>query len=255
MGVVNLTQDSFSGDGCGADLHQALLNAQYQLDAGADILDIGAESSRPGALPVSERDEISRLSPVLREISRWGVPISVDTCKPAVMEMALDEGASMINDIGGVSSADSLKILAVRSCGICIMHMQGVPGTMQNAPSYQSVVDEVRDFLGGRVAACMSVNIALDRIVLDPGFGFGKTMEHNLELFHALTATSVQDLPLLIGVSRKSFLGEITGRRVGERIPASIAAAMLAAQKGAKILRVHDVAETRDALAVLAALQ
>ena len=255
MGIVNLTPDSFSGDGCGADVRLAIEHARLQLDAGADILDVGAESSRPGAIPVSEAEEIDRLRPVLREITRWGLPVSVDTYKPSVMSMALDEGATMINDIGGLTHSQALSVLAGYDCGICVMHMQGVPGTMQQAPIYGDVVAEVQAFLVGRVTACIEAGIALDRLVLDPGFGFGKSLEHNFELFRALTAMNVLDLPWLVGVSRKSLLGGITGRTIGERMPASIAAAVLAAQKGAKILRVHDVAATHDALAVLAALQ
>lgn len=255
MGIVNLTPDSFSGDGCGADLCLAIEHARQQLDDGADILDVGAESSRPGAVSVSEGEEIRRLRPVLREITRWGVPISVDTYKPSVMRMALDEGAAMINDIGGLTNQQAMSVLAEHNCGICIMHMQGIPGTMQQAPSYEDVVAEVQRFLADRVAACMEARIAPDRLLLDPGFGFGKSMEHNIELFRALTAMNVNDLPWLVGVSRKSLLGGITGRSITERMPASIAAAMLAAQKGAKILRVHDVAATCDALAVLAAFK
>ena len=255
MGIVNLTPDSFSGDGCGADARLAIEHARLQLDAGADILDIGAESSRPGAIPVSEEEEINRLRPVLREITRWDLPISVDTYKPSVMSMALDEGATMINDIGGLVHSQAIAVLAGYDCGICVMHMQGVPGTMQQAPVYENVVDEVRAFLTDRVAACMDAGIARERLVLDPGFGFGKSLDHNLDLFRALTAMNVLELPWLVGVSRKSLLGGITGRAIGERMPASVAAAMLAAQKGAKILRVHDVAATRDALAVMAALQ
>jgi dihydropteroate synthase len=255
MGIVNLTPDSFSGDGCGANSHLAIEHARQQLNEGADILDVGAESSRPGALPVSEEEEMRRLRPVLREIAHWGVPISVDTYKPSVMTMALDEGAAMINDIAGLTHPQAIGVLAERNCGICIMHMQGAPDTMQQAPIYGNVVAEVQGFLADRVAACMEAGIAIDRLLLDPGFGFGKSMEHNFELFRALTAMNVNDLPWLVGVSRKSLLGGITGRAIGDRIPASIAAAMLAAQKGAKILRVHDVGATRDALAVLAAFK
>lgn len=255
MGIVNLTPDSFSGDGCGTDAAQAIKHARQQLDAGADILDVGAESSRPGAVPTSVDEELRRLRPVLREIGTWGVPISVDTYKPAVMSEALDLGAAMINDIAGLTDPQAINILRQSDCGICIMHMQGVPGAMQQAPYYDNVVMEVQRFLADRVAVCVAANIARSRLVLDPGFGFGKTLEHNFELFRALSAMNVSDLPWLVGVSRKSMLGGITGRTIGERMPASVAAAMLAAQKGAKILRVHDVAATRDALAVMAALQ
>jgi dihydropteroate synthase len=255
MGIVNLTPDSFSGDGCGNNVAQAIEHARQQLDEGADILDVGAESSRPGAIPTVLEEELRRLAPVLREICTWGVPISVDTYKPAVMSEALALGASMINDISGVTQSEVIDILSQSACGICVMHMQGVPGTMQQAPSYDNVASEVQAFLSARVAECIGAGISPNRLVLDPGFCFGKSPEHNFELFRALTVMNVGELPWLVGVSRKSMLGEITGRATGKRVAASIAAAMLAAQKGAKILRVHDVAATRDVLAVLAALE
>jgi len=254
MGIVNLTPDSFSGDGTGGDVARAIRHARHQLDAGADILDIGAESSRPGAIPTPEVEELRRLIPVLREVSGWGVPVSVDTYKPAVMRAALEAGATMINDISALSHPGALDIVAASDCAVCLMHMAGEPGTMQQAPRYDDVVCAVRDFLDARVNLCRAAGIADSRIVLDPGLGFGKTLAHNLALFRALTATGVDELPVLIGASRKSMLGAITGRPVEGRMAASIAAALLAAQKGAKILRVHDVAETIDALAVLAAV-
>ncbi len=255
MGIINLTPDSFSGDGCASDLGLAVEHARQQLDAGAQILDVGAESSRPGALPTPLDEELRRLRPVLREITTWGVPVSVDTYKPEVMRVALELGASMINDISGFQNPQALAAVAESDCALCIMHMQGEPGNMQQAPHYDDVVSEVECFLAERVTACMASGIRLERIVLDPGFGFGKTLEQNFELFRALTAMNIKDLPWLVGVSRKSMLGGITGRPAGERMPASIAAAVLAVQKGAKILRVHDVAATRDALAVMAVLQ
>ena len=255
MGIVNLTPDSFSGDGMGSDVDRAIRHASHQLDSGADILDIGAESSRPGAIPTPEDEELRRLIPVLREIVGWGVPVSVDTCKPAVMRAALAEGAAMINDISALRHPDAMAVVAASDCAICLMHMRGEPGTMQNAPDYSDVVREVREFLAARVAAVRAVGIDDCRLVLDPGFGFGKSLQHNLALFRALTAAGVDDLPMLVGVSRKSMLGAITGRPVEQRLAASIAAATLAALKGAKILRVHDVAETSDVLAVLAAIE
>jgi dihydropteroate synthase len=255
MGIVNLTPDSFSGDGTGTDVDRAIRLARRQFEAGADILDIGAESSRPGAIQTPEDEELRRLLPVLREIVDWGVPLSVDTCKPAVMRAALDAGAAMINDISALRHHGALAAVAGSDCAICLMHMQGEPGTMQVAPHYDDVVREVRDFLAERVACCRAAGIDANRLVLDPGFGFGKSQEHNLALFRSLTATASDDLPLLVGVSRKSMLGTITGQPVGRRVAASIAAAVLAVRNGAKILRVHDVEETRDALAVLAALE
>jgi len=254
MGIVNLTPDSFSGDGTGGDVARAIRHARHQFDAGADILDIGAESSRPGAIPTPEAEELRRLIPVLSEVSGWGVPVSVDTYKPGVMRAALQAGATMINDISALSHPGAVDIVAASDCAVCLMHMAGEPGTMQQAPRYDDVVGAVRDFLDVRVSLCRAAGIADSRIVLDPGLGFGKTLAHNLALFRALTATGVDGLPVLIGASRKSMLGVITGRPVEGRMAASIAAALLAAQKGAKILRVHDVAETIDALAVLAAV-
>ena len=255
MGIVNLTPDSFSGDGTGLDVDHAIRHARHQIDAGADILDLGAESSRPGATPTPEDEELRRLIPVLREITAWGVPISVDTYKPVVMRAALEAGGSLINDITALGHPDAMNIVAASDCGVCLMHMSGEPGTMQRAPQYGDVVRDVREFLAERVARCREAGIADNRLVLDPGFGFGKTLEHNLALFQALTATGTDELPLLVGVSRKTMLGAITGRPVDQRGAASVAAALLGALKGAKILRVHDVAETKDALAVLAAIE
>jgi dihydropteroate synthase len=255
MGIVNLTPDSFSNDGLGSDVERAVAQARFQFEAGADILDIGAESSRPGAIPTPEAEELRRLLPLLERISAWGVPVSVDTYKPAVMRAALAAGASMINDINALRHPDALYSVRDSNCAICLMHMQGEPGTMQASPQYQEVIAEVRRFLSQRVDACLAAGINSDRLVLDPGFGFGKTQAHNLTLFRALTAQAIELFPLLVGVSRKSMLGGITGRPVGERLAASVVAAVLAVQKGARIVRVHDVAATKDALAVLAALE
>jgi dihydropteroate synthase len=255
MGIVNLTPDSFSGDGLVGNVERAVQHARQQYEAGSDILDIGAESSRPGAIPASEEDELRRLLPVLKEVADWGVPVSVDTYKPAVMRAALEAGATMINDITGMIHREALSVVAESDCAVCVMHMQGDPGTMQQTPHYQDVVTEVNSFLAEAVERCRQLGIADERIVVDPGFGFGKTLDQNLALFSALTAAGIGGFPVLVGVSRKSMLGAITGRSVGERQAASVAAALLAAQKGAKILRVHDVAATRDALAVWAAIE
>lgn len=254
MGIVNLTPDSFSGDGLVGDVDRAISHARQQYDAGSDILDIGAESSRPGAIPTSEADELKRLLPVLKEITTWGVPVSVDTYKPAVMRAALAGGASMINDITGMTHPEAIAAVAGADCAVCVMHMQGEPGTMQQSPSYDDVVFEVRQFLSSAVSRCRQAGIADERLLLDPGFGFGKTLEHNLALLNKLTAVSIENLPLLAGLSRKSMLGAITGRPVGQRLAASVAAALIAAQNGANILRVHDVAATKDALAVWQAI-
>lgn len=255
MGIVNLTPDSFSGDGVVGDIERAIEQGRMQLEAGSDILDIGAESSRPGATPTPEGEELRRLLPVVREMATWGVPISVDTYKPAVMRAALAAGATMINDITGMRHPDSIAAVAGSDCAVCIMHMKGEPGTMQVSPEYCDVVTEVRSFLASAVDRCRRSGIADQRMVLDPGFGFGKSLDHNLALFRTLTAASIDSLPVLVGVSRKAMLGAITGRPVEQRVAASVAAALIAAQKGAKILRVHDVAATRDALAVWTAIE
>ena len=254
MGIVNLTPDSFSGDGFSNDAQRAITHARRQIDAGADILDLGAESSRPGAIPATLDEELGRLLPVLDALSDCGIPVSVDTYKPEVMRAALVHGASMINDIYALRMPGAMQALAGSACAVCLMHMQGEPLTMQQSPSYGSVLEDVRDFLAERTAMAVAGGIAADRLVLDPGFGFGKTLEHNLELLRGLSDLSINGLPLLAGISRKSMLGAITGRKTDQRLAASLAAALLAVQRGAQIVRVHDVAETRDALAVLSAL-
>jgi len=250
MGIVNLTPDSFSGDGLAGSTAQAIAHARAQIAAGADLLDLGAESSRPGAQPTTLDDELARLLPVLDALSGCGVPISVDTYKPEVMRAAIAAGAAMINDIYALRMPGALDAVAASDCGLCLMHMQGQPLTMQQNPAYDDLLGEVRHFLAERVAAAEAAGIARDRLVLDPGFGFGKTLAHNLALLRHLPAASVSDLPVLAGLSRKSMLGAVTGRDVGERLPASLAAAVLALEGGARILRVHDVAATRDAVAV-----
>ena len=254
MGIVNLTPDSFSGDGLAANLDLAVEQARKQIDAGADLLDIGAESSRPGAAPTSRAEERRRLMPVLEALGDCGIPISVDTYKPEVMREALAHGASMINDIYALRMPGALDAVARSDCAICLMHMQGDPLGMQDGPAYTNVVSTVRAFLEARVAVAAAAGIAKDRLILDPGFGFGKTLEHNLELLRHFAQLSIAGLPLLAGISRKSMLGAITSRPVDRRLAASVAAAVLAVQRGANIVRVHDVEETRDALAVRAAL-
>ena len=255
MGIVNLTPDSFSGDGLAHDIAHAIDHARSQLEAGADLLDIGAESSRPGAIPTPEDEELRRLLPVLREITRWGVPISVDTYKPRVMAAALKAGATMINDICGMENPEALRVVAGSDCAVCVMHMQGEPGTMQQAPSYRNVVEEVRQYLAEARERCAEVGVSDERLVLDPGFGFGKSLEHNLAMFRALDQFEQEGLPVLVGVSRKTMLGTLTGRPVEQRQAASVAAALLAAQRGASIIRVHDVAATKDALTVWRAIE
>jgi dihydropteroate synthase len=250
MGIVNVTPDSFSDGGRFLDPRAAVAHAHQLIGEGADILDIGAESTRPGARPVSAREEIERLAPVLDALRDAPLPVSVDTMKPEVMRAALDRGASMINDVAALAAPGALDAVAASDCGVCLMHMQGEPRSMQAAPHYDDVVREVKEFLAVRVAVCERAGIARERIAVDPGFGFGKTLEHNLELLRGLPQLAQLDLPLLAGWSRKSSLGKITGRGPQDRLAGSLAAALLALQRGARILRVHDVKETRDVIAV-----
>lgn len=255
MGIVNLSDDSFSGDGLRGDIDAAIAQGRRLVDEGAHILDLGAESSRPGAAPVPAQQEIDRLLPVIEALHDCGVPLSIDTVKPEVMRVALAAGADMINDIAALRAPGALDIVAASTAGICLMHMQGEPGTMQEDPHYVDVVAEVADFLAERVAAAEAAGIALSRIAVDPGFGFGKTLEHNIALLRRLDELVVPGLPLLVGFSRKSMLGLLTGRPAPERIYAGVAAHVLAVMRGARIVRVHDVAATRDALAVLQAVE
>lgn len=250
MGIVNLTPDSFSGDGFATDTARAVDHAKRLIDEGADLLDLGAESSRPGAPATPLADELDRLLPVLEALRECGVPLSVDTYKPEVMRAALAAGADMINDIYGLRQPGAIEAVAGSRCGVCVMHMQGEPRTMQHEPAYRDVCTEVTAFLATQAERLIAAGVARERLVLDPGFGFGKALAHNIALFRALPAMTAGELPVLVGVSRKSMLGLITGRAVGDRQPASIAAALLAAQAGAQIVRVHDVAATRDALIV-----
>ncbi|WP_130480930.1 dihydropteroate synthase [Sphaerotilus mobilis] len=249
MGIVNVTPDSFSDGGRGAA--EALAHAERLLDEGAEILDIGGESSRPGAPAVSLADELARVLPVLRGALTLGVPVSVDTCKPAVMRAALDLGADIVNDIRALQEPGALDLVAAHPrCGVCLMHMQGEPRSMQAAPQYVDVVAEVADFLWARAEACRTAGIAAARITLDPGIGFGKTVEQNFALLPGQRSLLALGYPVLAGWSRKSSVGAVTGRAVGERVHGSVAAALAAVQHGARIIRVHDVAATVDALAV-----
>ncbi len=248
MGVVNITPDSFSDGGKFLDPKAALTHARRLLEEGADLLDIGGESSRPGAQPVSEEAELERVLPVLSELK--DVPVSVDTRRPAVMRAALAAGASMINDIDALAAPGALDAVADGDCAVCLMHKKGDPATMQQDPRYADVVGEVKQYLSTRIAACEIAGIERDRITIDPGFGFGKTVEHNFALLKRLSELVALGVPVVAGWSRKSTLGSITGRPVGERLAASLAAALLALQGGATILRVHDVKETRDVIAV-----
>ena len=255
MGVVNITPDSFSDGGMFADTERAIAHAQRLIGEGVDILDLGGESTRPGAAPVSLEVERRRVLPVLEALASGGVPVAVDTRKPELMREAIAAGAAMINDVTALSGPGALAAVARAPVAVCLMHMQGDPATMQANPDYRDVVREVRDFLAQRVAVAEAAGIARNRIVVDPGFGFGKTVEHNLALLRSLREFSSLGGALLAGLSRKAMLGKLTGREPRERVHASVAAALLAIQNGAHIVRVHDVAATRDALAVWQAVK
>jgi dihydropteroate synthase len=255
MGVVNVTPDSFSDGGQYLDPAKAIARARRLIEEGADLLDIGGESSRPGAQGVSADEELRRILPVLRDLRSAPVPVAVDTVKPDVMRAALAEGAAMINDIGALRAPGAVEAVAASDAGVCLMHMQGEPRTMQQSPSYRDVAAEVRAFLEERAAAAEAAGIARERIVIDPGFGFGKKPAHNLELLRRLGEIASLGYPVLAGLSRKSTLGAITGRPPLEREAASVAAALLAVEGGARIVRVHDVAATKDALAVWSAVR
>ncbi len=248
MGVVNVTPDSFSDGGKFFAPQAAVAQARKLLAEGADLVDIGGDSTRPGASPVSENEELGRILPVLEALH--DAPVSVDTRRPAVMRAALAAGASMINDVEALRAPGALEAVASSGCGLCLMHMQGEPQTMQKAPRYGDVMREVGDFLAARIAACEGAGIARERLVADPGFGFGKTLEHNLALLRRLPELSRLGVPLLAGWSRKSSLSRLTGRGPDERLAGSLAAALLALLGGARILRVHDVKETRDTVLV-----
>jgi dihydropteroate synthase len=250
MAIINLTDDSFSGDGLRGDVTAALRRAETALEDGADLLDIGAESTRPGCAPVTEAQEIERIVAAVEALSDLGAPLSIDTMKPAVMRAALLAGADMVNDINGFSASGAVDAVAGSRCGLCVMHMQGEPRTMQHRPSYDDVVTEVADCLSGQVKALTAAGVARERIVLDPGFGFGKNVDHNYSMLKHLARFAVDGLPVLAGLSRKSMLGIITGKTVGERLIASVTGAALAVEHGARIVRVHDVAATREALQI-----
>jgi dihydropteroate synthase len=253
MGIVNVTPDSFSDGGRYVDAERAIAHARQLVAEGADLLDIGGESTRPGARPVSAEEEIERVLPVLAGARELGVPVSVDTMKPAVMRAALAAGAAMINDVNGFRAEGAWAAVADSDCALCVMHMQGEPRTMQAEPHYADVVAEVTAFLVERIHAAEAHGIARARLCIDPGFGFGKTLAHNVALFRALPRLAAL-APVLVGVSRKAMLGALTGRPVEQRQAASVAAALLAAQAGAAILRVHDVGATVDALKIRHAL-
>lgn len=250
VGIVNVTPDSFSDGGRFASTQAAIDHGLQLAQDGADILDVGGESSRPGAAPVAVEAEKRRVLPVVEALAQAGHVVSIDTRKPEVMQAALDVGAVMVNDVMALRAPGALDVVAASQAAVCLMHMQGKPQTMQHTPVYQDVVQEVKSFLDARVAACVEAGISQERIVIDPGFGFGKTLAHNLALLKNLAQLTVGEVPVMVGMSRKSMLGAITGRATGERMYAGIAAHMLALMQGARLVRVHDVAAMCDALAV-----
>jgi dihydropteroate synthase len=255
MGVLNVTPDSFSDGGRFSAPEQAVAHALAMAGEGAALLDVGGESTRPGAAPVSTAEELERVIPVIEALLASGAaPLSIDTAKPEVMLAAAEAGAELINDVQALRAPGALEAAAASGCGVCLMHMQGEPRTMQAAPAYDDVVEDVYAFLATRIEACAAAGIGLDRIVVDPGFGFGKSLAHNLSLMRHLDRFTRLGVPVLVGVSRKSMLGAVTGRPVGERLAAGLALATLAVSAGARIIRSHDVAATLDAVRMTAAV-
>ena len=254
MGIVNVTPDSFSDGGKFNTTDKAIQHALTLVEEGADILDIGGESTRPGATPVPLDEELKRVIPVIQGLRDVGVPLSIATYKPEVMRAAIEAGADMVNDVCALQEPNALEIVAPSQVGICLMHMQGRPQTMQADPHYDNVVQEVAEFLASRLKAAEQAGIDRSRIVLDPGFGFGKRTAHNLTLLNEMQAIQALGQPLLVGLSRKSVLGQVLGSNVDERLHASIAASVISVMKGANIVRVHDVKPTVDALKIVAAV-
>jgi dihydropteroate synthase len=255
MGILNVTPDSFSDGGRFASLPAAIEHAERMAAEGASIIDVGGESTRPGALEVDAAEELRRVIPVIERLAATlGLPVSVDTRKAEVMQVAIQAGASMVNDVSALGGRGALDCVAGTDVGVCLMHMQGEPRTMQQSPDYADVVAEVRDFLRARVARCITAGVDPARIVVDPGFGFGKTLEHNLALLRGLPHIAADGVPVLIGLSRKRMIGELTGQPEGDRLAGSLALATLAAQNGARIVRAHDVGATVAVLRIVAAV-
>jgi dihydropteroate synthase len=255
MGILNVTPDSFSDGGRYLEPARAVDRGRRLRDAGAAILDIGGESTRPGAAPVSVQQELDRVLPVIEALApELDIPISIDTSKPEVMRAAVRAGAGMINDVNALRAAGALEAAAAAAVPVCLMHMQGEPRSMQQAPQYGDPVAEIKSYLAARLAACEQAGIARARLLIDPGFGFGKTLQHNLALLAGLQQFAALGVPLLVGISRKSMLGSLTGRDLEQRLAGSVAAAVLAVERGARIIRAHDVAATLDALAVTQAV-
>ncbi len=253
MGVLNITPDSFSDGGQYLTIDKAISRAQLMIDQGADMIDIGGESSRPDASQVSIDEEAGRVIPVIEALSKLiNVPISIDTSKAKIMQLAIEAGASMINDVRALHSKSSLEIVASTAKDVCLMHMQGDPKTMQNNPIYTDVIDEIKHFFEQRIEACINAGISQNKIILDPGFGFGKTLNHNLEILRRLDEFKSFGLRILVGISRKSMIGSmLNNRNTDGRTIGSVTAAIIAFQNGANIVRVHDILETKDAFKVL----
>jgi dihydropteroate synthase len=254
MGVVNVTPDSFSDGGRHDSIDAAIAHARRLVAEGAQLLDIGGESTRPGAAPVAPDEEIARVVPVVDALRDCGVPLSVDTRHPETMRTVLERGVDMINDVGALRARGAIEAVRESGCGLCLMHMQGEPGTMQQAPAYGDVVSEVGQFLRERADALVAAGVSRERIVVDPGIGFGKTLRHNLLLLEAMDELAAAGQPVLVGVSRKSMIGALTDRPADRRLAGSLAAMLAAVARGAAIVRVHDVAESRDALRVWQAI-
>ncbi|WP_191321694.1 dihydropteroate synthase [Colwellia sp. C1TZA3] len=255
MGILNVTPDSFSDGGKYTQFDYALEQAERMITDGASIIDIGGESTRPGAEAVSEEDELARVIPVLKAIKqRFKIVVSIDTSKASVMSAAIDAGADMINDVRALQNEGCLAAVANSNIPLCLMHMQGLPSTMQNSPSYDNVINDIMVFFQQRIDVCINAGITRERLIVDPGFGFGKTLEQNLYLLANLSKFSQLGLPLLAGLSRKSMIGDLLNRKVEQRLAGSLSAAILAVQQGADIIRVHDVQATVDALKVLKAV-
>lgn len=256
MGILNVTPDSFSDGGKFATTAAALEQAELMVDAGADVIDVGGESTRPGSNETSLQEELDRVMPVIQGIiNRFDIPISIDTSKPEVMRSAVDAGASMINDIFALRREGAIEAAVAAAVPVCLMHMLGLPRSMQSAPEYAALPQEIIDFLAKRVDACVTAGLGRDLLVVDPGFGFGKNDGHNLEILAKLDQFAALGLPLLVGLSRKRTLGNLTGRPADQRVAAGVAAAVVAAENGANIIRTHDVAETVDAFKVIGALR
>lgn len=254
MGILNVTPDSFSDGGQFTNIDAAIAHAQQLINDGADIIDIGGESTRPGATPVPLETELQRVIPVIQALAKCGVALSIDTYKPAVMQAAIKAGVHMVNDVFALQQPGAIEAVQDSAVGLCLMHMQGTPQTMQLQPQYQDVVQEVRQFLQQRVSQLSAAGIAKQRIAIDPGFGFGKKTQHNLTLLKQLAQVRFDNLPILAGLSRKSILGQLAGGDPSQRLYASLAASVLAVSHGANIVRVHDVKATVEALKVTAAV-